>query len=78
MPWILDVGYTVLLVALLVAFMGHLLFGDFEHTMNTFPASISGLLRFVFTRARLKYCVIGCTSVMLANVSYMKVKVTPI
>ena len=43
MPWILDVGYTVLLVALLVAFMGHLLFGDFEYTMNTFPASISGL-----------------------------------
>ena len=41
-PWILDMGYTVLLVALLLAFMGQLLFGDFEHTMNTFPASISG------------------------------------
>ena len=43
MPWILDVGYTVLLVALLVAFMGHLLFGDFEYTMRSLPASISGL-----------------------------------
>lgn len=43
MPWILDVGYTVLLVAVLLAFMGHLLFGDFEHTMQTLPASISGL-----------------------------------
>lgn len=43
MPWILDVGYTVLLVALLVAFMGHLLFGDFEVTMKTLSASISGL-----------------------------------
>ena len=43
MPWILDVGYTVLLVALLTAFMGHILFGDFEYTMNTLPASISGL-----------------------------------
>ena len=42
MPWILDVGYTVLLVALLVAFTGHILFGDFEYTMNTLPASISG------------------------------------
>ena len=44
LPWILDVGYTVLLVALLVAFMGHLLFGDFEYTMNTVSASITGLL----------------------------------
>lgn len=43
MPWIWDVGYTVLLVALLIAFMGHMLFGDFEYTMNTLPASISGL-----------------------------------
>ena len=43
MPWILDVGYTVLLVALLVAFMGHLLFGDFEVTMNTVSSSVTGL-----------------------------------
>ena len=43
MPWILDVGYTVLLVALLMAFMGHILFGDFEYTMKNLPASISGL-----------------------------------
>ena len=75
MPWILDVGYTVLLVALLVAFMGHLLFGDFEYTMNTFPASISGLLWFVFTRTKLNrtgYPFMGCTSVTLANVLYIK------
>ena len=42
MPWILDVGYTLLLVAVLVAFMGHLLFGDFEHTMATLSGSLSG------------------------------------
>ena len=43
-PWILDVGYTVLLVALLLAFMGHILFGNFEPTMNTVSASVSGSL----------------------------------
>ena len=43
MPWILDVGYTLLVVALLVAFMGHILFGDFEYTVKDLPASISGL-----------------------------------
>ena len=42
MPWILDVGYTVLLVAILVAFTGHILFGDFEHTMTTLSGSLSG------------------------------------
>ena len=39
-------GFTVLLVALLIAFMGHMLFGDFEYTMSTLPASISGLQPF--------------------------------
>jgi hypothetical protein len=42
MPWILDVGYTVMCVALMLAVMGHILFGDFEVTMVTLPDSISG------------------------------------
>ncbi len=42
MPWILDVGYTVMCVALMLAVMGHFLFGDFEVTMVTLPDSISG------------------------------------
>ena len=42
LPWILDVGYTVLAVSLMVAFMGQLLFGDFEVTMITLPDSITG------------------------------------
>ena len=42
MPWILDVGYTVMCVALMLAAMGHILFGDFEVTMFTLPESISG------------------------------------
>ena len=41
-PWILDVGYTVMAVALLIAVMGHILFGDFESTMTNIPDSISG------------------------------------
>ena len=45
LPWILDVGYTILAVALLVAMLGHLLFGDFESTMTTLPDSISGDLQ---------------------------------
>jgi len=36
------VGYTVLAVSILIAVMGHILFGDFEVTMTTLPASISG------------------------------------
>ena len=43
LPWILDVGYTILAVALLVAFMGHILFGDFEATMTSLPSSIAGM-----------------------------------
>ncbi len=42
MPWILDVSYTVVGVALMLAAMGHLLFGDFEITMVTMSDSISG------------------------------------
>ena len=38
----MDVGYTVMCVALLLAVMGHVLFGDFEVTMITLPDSISG------------------------------------
>lgn len=41
-PWILDVGYTVMCVAIMLAVMGHILFGDFEITMITIPDSISG------------------------------------
>ena len=41
-PWIVDVGYTVMWVALMLAVMGHVLFGDFEVTMTTLPDSISG------------------------------------
>ena len=43
LPWILDVGYTILAVALLVAFMGHILFGEFEATMTSLPSSIAGM-----------------------------------
>ena len=43
LPWILDVGYTILAVALLVAFTGHILFGDFEVTMATLARSIAGM-----------------------------------
>jgi len=32
----------VLAVSILIAVMGHILFGDFESTMATLPASISG------------------------------------
>ena len=51
-PWILDVGYTVMCVSLMLAMMGHILFGDFEVTMITLLDSITGkqaivqLLRF--------------------------------
>ena len=38
----MDVGYTVMWVALMMAVMGHMLFGDFEVTMTTLPDSISG------------------------------------
>ena len=41
-PWIVDVGYTVMCVALMLAVMGHVLFGDFEVTMVTMSDSISG------------------------------------
>jgi len=41
-PWIVDVGYTIMWVALMLAVMGHVLFGDFEVTMATLPDSISG------------------------------------
>ena len=41
-PWILDVGYTVMCVSLMLAVMGHILFGDFEVTMITLPDSITG------------------------------------
>jgi hypothetical protein len=41
-PWIVDVGYTLMCVALMLAVMGHVLFGDFEVTMTTLPDSISG------------------------------------
>ena len=37
-----DAGYTVMWVALMLAVMGHVLFGDFEVTMTTLPDSISG------------------------------------
>ncbi len=42
LPWILDVGYTVMCVALMLAVMGHVLFGDFEVTVRSLPDSISG------------------------------------
>ena len=42
LPWILDVGFTILAVAVLIAFMGHILFGDFEVTMATLSSSIAG------------------------------------
>ena len=42
LPWILDVGYTVMFVAIMLAIMGHVLFGDFEVTMNSLPTSVSG------------------------------------
>jgi len=51
LPWILDVGYTVLAVSILIAVMGHILFGDFESTMTTLPDSISGDLLL-----RLRHC----------------------
>ena len=38
----MDVGYTIMWVALMLAVMGHVLFGDFEVTMATLPDSISG------------------------------------
>ncbi len=41
-PWILDIGYTIMCVAIMLAVMGHILFGDFEITMTTIPDSISG------------------------------------
>lgn len=41
-PWIVDVGYTVMCVALMLAVMGHVLFGEFEVTMVTMSDSISG------------------------------------
>ena len=42
LPWILDVGFTILAVAVLIAVMGHILFGDFEVTMATLSSSIAG------------------------------------
>lgn len=42
LPWMLDVGYSVMCVALMLAMMGHVLFGVFEVTMTTLPDSISG------------------------------------
>ena len=42
LPWILDVGYTIMAVALLIAATGHVLFGDFETTMTTLPQAIAG------------------------------------
>ena len=42
LPWIVDVGYTVMCVALMLALMGHVLFGDFEATMVTMSDSVSG------------------------------------
>ena len=41
-PWIVDTGYTVMCVALMLAVMGHVLFGDFEVTMITLSDSVSG------------------------------------
>ena len=35
-------GYTVMCVALMLAVMGHVLFGDFSVTMTTLTDSISG------------------------------------
>ncbi|KAL0020772.1 hypothetical protein WJX77_012245 [Trebouxia sp. C0004] len=49
-PWIMDVGYTVMCVALMLAVMGHVLFGDFEVTMATLPDSISGYFEVMFTQ----------------------------
>ncbi len=43
LPWILDVGYTIMCVAIMLALMGHILFGDFEITMVTIGNSISGV-----------------------------------
>ena len=42
LPWILDVGYTVIFVAIMLAIMGHVLFGEFEVTMKSLAASVSG------------------------------------
>ncbi|DBA80580.1 TPA: hypothetical protein ACH3X1_007841 [Trebouxia sp. C0004] len=55
MPWILDVGYTVMFVALMLAMMGHILFGDFEVTMFTLPDSISGYFEVMFTQQVANY-----------------------
>ncbi|KAL0024068.1 hypothetical protein WJX79_002467 [Trebouxia sp. C0005] len=55
LPWILDVGYTVLAVSILVAVMGHILFGDFEVTMTTLPDSISGYFEVMFTQQVANY-----------------------
>ncbi|KAL0024407.1 hypothetical protein WJX79_011128 [Trebouxia sp. C0005] len=55
MPWILDVGYTVMCVALMLAAMGHILFGDFEVTMVTLPDSISGFFEVMFTQQVASY-----------------------
>ena len=42
LPWILDVGYTLMFVAIMLAVMGHILFGDFEVTMNSLASSVAG------------------------------------
>lgn len=42
LPWFLDIGFTIMAVAVLIAVMGHILFGDFEVTMATLSSSISG------------------------------------
>ena len=42
LPWFLDIGVTMLIFAVLIAVMGHILFGDFEVTMVTLSSSVSG------------------------------------
>ncbi|KAL0020782.1 hypothetical protein WJX79_001465 [Trebouxia sp. C0005] len=54
-PWIVDVGYTVMCVALMLAVMGHVLFGDFEVTMTTLLDSISGYFEVMFTQQVASY-----------------------
>lgn len=49
LPWVLDVGFTILAVAVLIAVMGHILFGDFEVTMATLSSSIAGMACFCCT-----------------------------
>ena len=69
----MDVGYTVMCVALLLAVMGHVLFGDFEVTMITLPDSISGwctahvkLLMITHFATRTRACECACKCLLLA------------